>query len=125
MPKSARPDPVKQQDVVGLEVSMHDPTIDASQCIGDVGEHNQRRPNRQGTGGLELLPEGSLGHGHDQDPVVLRLARVDDRDDVADVSQLDEEQLTLSAGHLGYKLGRRFSSIFRLGDEDLSKGTFT
>jgi len=57
--------------------------------------------------------------------VVLRLARVDDRNDVAGNSQLDEEQLTLSAGHLGYELGRRFSSIFRSGGKDLPKATFT
>lgn len=96
---------IKLKDVLGLEITVYNAAVEIDECVGNVREHvdGDRKVHRP-AGGFDELSQRLLCLRHDQNPEVVVLTAVDDRDDVPAFRQVDEQELAISAGRLRNKL---------------------
>jgi len=114
----------KIQDVGGLEIPMHNSAVQVDESLGDVLKYGQRLVCRKRT--IRLV-ETSLQRlsrpRHDEDPEALVLPSVDDRNDVPNIPQSHEQQLTVRTRSLRHELGHGVGSLLARCQVDLPKST--
>lgn len=96
------PGPIEEQYVFRLQITVDYPPIDACKRPRDVDENwdcvlrSQLAP-----GGLDLGTKRSFSPRHGDQPGILRLANIKDRDDIRNAGEVLKEQFAIRAGHFG------------------------
>ncbi|OBA68235.1 hypothetical protein A5780_08780 [Nocardia sp. 852002-20019_SCH5090214] len=87
--------------------------IEVAQRIANIANNLNRVSKRKYRLHVELIPQRTLCARHDEYPIVVVFARVDDRHDIADTLRVGEEQFTICTWFLGYELRDSLPSAAR------------
>src|SRR5260221_10842493 len=91
----------QQKHVLGLQVPMSHSALEVDERVRQVCRDRDCLVGVQLVAeGIEMLSKRPLGPEHDKHPFATRLAAVDDRHNVADATQVHEEELAIGAGSL-------------------------
>ena len=101
---------------------MDDSTVEVDERRCDIRQDATHRVAVEAGSGLYVVAQTLLGARHNQHPVALELAVIDNRDDVPGITQPDEKQLSISTGRLGNQLGDGFL-VASVGDPRRTEAT--